>query len=303
MYRLSIFILAISTFLCACKERATVTVTDNSDTSAVNTDTVVLKVPSITKAWETDTMFLTPESVIYDPLKDMLYVSNIGGVPPIKKDGDGFISQVRMDGEIINLKWATGFDAPKGLGLIGSTLYVTDIDRLKAIDTKTGKTINTWKVPGAKFLNDVATSADSIIYFTDSETSTIHRIRKGTLSVVRIDTALGGTNGVYVHNNTLYLAGYKSGNVSIMNIDDQSVQKVASGIPNGDGVERYKDGWIVSNWNGEVYYIDNMGTVTEILDTQEAKMNSADIEVIESKDMLIIPTFFGNKVVAYTLKL
>ncbi len=299
---LPVIIFTISIFTYSCKQRASVTVTENPDSAAVITDTVVIKVPSLSRAWESDTVFRTPESVIYDPLNNMLYVSNIGGVPPNKKDGDGFISQVSTDGKIINLKWATGFDAPKGLGLIGSTLYVTDIDRLKAINTKTGKTINTWKVAGAKFLNDVAVSTDSIIYFTDSQTSTVHQLRKSKLSVVLVDTALGGPNGVYVDGKTLYLAGFQSGHVYTMNVDDLSISQVASGIPGGDGVERYRDGWIVSNWNGEIYHIDDTGKVTEILDTQEAKMNSADIEVIEDKNLLIVPTFFGNKVVAYTIK-
>lgn len=299
----SIILFALCALLIvSCKERASVTVTEKFDTTAIDMDSLVTTAPSLTMAWETDTTLRVPESVLYDAKNDVLYVSNIGGVPPIKKDGDGFISKVGMDGKIITLKWATGFDGPKGLGLIGNTLYVTDIDRLKAVDIKTGKTINTWKVPGATFLNDVATTADSIVYFTDSDKSTIHRLRKGTLSVVKVDQSLGGTNGVYFHDNSLILAGMQSGNVFQMNLDDLSVQQVASGIGAGDGVARYKDGWIVSNWNGEIYHIDGAGKVTQILDTKDAKLNTADIVVIEEKNLLLIPTFFGNKVVAYTLK-
>ena len=303
---MSRFILTLSvilTFMYACKEKATVTVTETSGTTAVVTYTVIVKVPTLTRTWESDTTLMTPESVLYDATNNVLYVSNVGGVPTTKKDGDGFISQLSPDGKIIKLKWATGFDAPKGLGLVGSTLYVTDIDRIKAIDTKTGKTINTWKVPGATNLNDVAISTDSIVYFTDSEKGTIHQLRKGKLSVVRVDTALGGTNGIYVDGNTLLLAGSQSGNVYTMNIGDQSIQTVATGIPSGDGIERYEDGWIVSNWNGQIYHIDDMGKVTMVLDTQGEKLNSADIEVIEEKDLLLVPTFHGNKVVAYQLKI
>jgi sugar lactone lactonase YvrE len=301
MYRLYLFIFVITLFTFSCKQRASVSVTETADSTAVNTDTIVEKIPSLTLAWETDTTLHTPESVLYDPANNLLYVSNIGGVPPVKKDGDGFISQVSLDGKIINRKWATGFDAPKGMSLIGNTLYVTDIDRLKAVDTKTGKTINTWKVSGATFLNDVTVTQDSVIYFTDSDKSTIHRLRHDRLSVVRVDTSLGGTNGIFVEENHLYLAG-SAGNVFKMNIDDQTTEKIGSNIPNGDGIERYNNGWIVSNWSGEIYFIDDMGEITEILDSQEAKLNTADIEVIESKNLLIIPTFFGNKVVAYTLK-
>lgn len=298
MYRIILSLILFSILL-SCKEKATVTVTETRDTSGAIIDTVVVKVPTLTKAWESDTVFHTPESVLFDKSNNLLYVSNIGGVPPTKKDGDGFISQVGLDGTVRNLKWATGFDAPKGMALMGTTLYVTDIDRLKAIDTKTGKTINTWRVPGSKFLNDVAVSADSIVYFTDSDNTTIHQLRKGKLSVLQGDSAMAGVNGVYVDGNTLMFSGYGSGNVYSMNVSDQSVQQVASNIPNGDGIERYRNGWIVSNWEGEVYHIDDARKVVKILDTKSAKMNSADIEVIEEQNMLIIPTFFGNRVVAY----
>ncbi len=301
MYRiyLSLLIIAAATF--ACKRSTNVTVTETKDTTAINVDTMVSLVPSLTLAWESDTTLKTPESVLFDQANNVLYVSNIGGVPPTKKDGDGYISQMGLDGKIINQKWATGFDAPKGMAIWGNKLYVTDIDRVKAVDLKTGKTTNTYKVAGAKFLNDVAVSADSIIYFTDSDMSTIHMLQNGKVSTVHADTSLGGTNGIYVDGNTLLLAS--SGTVYTMNIGDHSIQKVATDIPNGDGIERYKNGWIVSNWAGEVFYIDDKGQVTEILDTQEAKLNTADIEVIESMDLLLIPTFFGNKVVAYKLKI
>lgn len=286
----------------ACKRSATIAVNDNTDSMDVNTDTVVMKLPALTKVWESDTSLLTPESVLYDAANNVLYVSNIGGVPPNKKDGDGFITKMDTNGKIITLKWVTGFDAPKGMALTGTTLYVTDIDRLKAVDIKTGKVTNTWKIPGSTFLNDVVATQDSVIYFTDSDKSAIHKLQKGKLSVVLEDTSLGGTNGIYFHEDKLFLAGYESGNVSTYNLDDQSINQVAAQIPGGDGIERYRDGWIVSNWNGEIHYIDNTGKVTELIDTQAAKLNSADIEVIEERNLLIVPTFFGNKVIAYEIK-
>jgi hypothetical protein len=302
MVRLLFSFVTLILLAAGCKEKASVSVTEQTDSTEVMTDTLV-KVPTLTMVWQTDTMLRTAESVLYDQANNILYVSNIGGVPPNKKDGDGYIAKLSPDGKIITEKWATGFDAPKGMGLLGTTLYVTDIDRIKAVDTRTGKTINTWKVPGATFLNDIATSADSVVYFTDSDKSAIHQLKKGRLSVVRIDTVLGGTNGVYVEGNHLYLAGYQSGIVFDMNLDDQSYQKVATDIPGGDGIERYKDGWIVSNWNGEIYHINKDGEVNKLLDTKADKINSADIEVIESQDLLLVPTFFGNRVVAYKLSL
>ena len=85
-----------------------------------------------------------PESALPDPAGDAIYVSNVVGAPDAK-DGNGYISRVSPDGKILEQRWAVGLDAPKGLILRGSTLFVSDIDRLVAIDTATGKIAGTWQ--------------------------------------------------------------------------------------------------------------------------------------------------------------
>jgi sugar lactone lactonase YvrE len=219
-----------------------------------------------------------------------------------KKDNDGYISRVGLDGKIKDLKWATGFSAPKGMGQSGNILYVTDIDRLVSIDITTGKIKNTWKVDGATFLNDVYVTAAGTVYFTDSNTSTIYTITNGKVETVLADATLGGTNGILVEENTIYLAGYGSGNVYRMDMTTKSVEKIATDVPGGDGIVRYGEDLLVSNWNGQVYHVTMDGVVTLLLDSQEAKLNAADIEVIADKNLLLVPTFFGNGVTAYELK-
>src|ERR1700704_2671812 len=78
-----------------------------------------------------------PESVLFDPTANILYVSNVAG-DAAGKDGKGFISRLSLDGKVLDLEWATGLDAPKGLAQVGDKLYVSDIDSLVAIDIKTG---------------------------------------------------------------------------------------------------------------------------------------------------------------------
>ena len=109
---------------------------------------------TLTPKWTTEATLRVPESVLLDSKNNVLYVSSIDGTPETK-DGNGFISQVTLDGKIKNLKWATGLDAPKGMGLFNNNLYVADISRLVTIDTKTGKVTQTLEIEGAKFLNDV----------------------------------------------------------------------------------------------------------------------------------------------------
>src|SRR5881296_227339 len=87
--------------------------------------------------------FLTPESVLHDTAQDVYFVSNING-SPTTKDNNGFISRVRPDGAVENLKFIEGghggvtLNAPKGLAIRGDTLWVADIDMVRSFDAKTG---------------------------------------------------------------------------------------------------------------------------------------------------------------------
>jgi len=58
----------------------------------------------IKEAWRTDTILMTPESVILDRKRNVFYITNLN-FEPRKKDGNGFISRADRDGKIIELKW------------------------------------------------------------------------------------------------------------------------------------------------------------------------------------------------------
>src|SRR5947209_971296 len=75
--------------------------------------------------------FEAPESII--KIRDIIFVSNIGGAQanPMAKDGNGFISLLSANGNIIQKKFQKGIlNGPKGLAVIGNTVYVADIDRI-----------------------------------------------------------------------------------------------------------------------------------------------------------------------------
>lgn len=296
---LSVLYLLILT-LTSCKPSAPAS-DQSQETQADTSATEILPVPGLNLLWETDQKLTTAESVLYDKANNVLYVSCINGVPPDKKDNDGFIARVTTDGKIQDQKWVTGLSAPKGMGLYGNTLYVTDIDRLVAIDITSGKMANTWKVDGASFLNDVFITDDGRIYFSDSNTNTIHSLADGKVSTVKTDTLFGGANGILVEGDIMYVAGYIKGKFCRMNLTTKNVELITSEIPGGDGVERYEDAIIVSNWNGQVYHMAADHAVTMLMDSQDAKLNAADIEIIPEKNLLLVPTFFGNNVMAYQL--
>lgn len=116
--------------------------------------------------WETDSLFDKPESAVYDVKKQVIYVSNING-QYCTKDGNGFISRVDLDGNILELNWVTGLNSPQGLALHGNKLYVADVDEIMEIDVDQEKIINKYKIDGAKFLNDAASDKSGNIFVSD----------------------------------------------------------------------------------------------------------------------------------------
>ena len=284
-------------FMCFAFINCTSSTDETTEENAVKMQTPLLEL-----AWESDTTLLTPESVLYDAANDFYYVSCINGVPPDAKDGDGYIAKMDANGKIITDKWATGMSAPKGMALVGNTLYVADISKIVMIDVATGKISGEKEIEGAAFLNDMDAASDGTVYFTDSGTKKAYSMKNGEVKELFTNDDLAQINGVYVDGDNLTFASMESGNVVKYSLLNNTATVVSDSLFGGDGIKKYKDGYIISNWNGEVYHLTADWKKTKILDTQRAKLNAADIEVVESKNLLLVPTFFGNKVMAYKIK-
>jgi hypothetical protein len=75
---------AAATIMSILLAAANVTITNAQQQQQVTTT-------KIEKVWETPAELKTPESVIYEPNENVLFVSNIDGAPD-RKDKQGFIS-------------------------------------------------------------------------------------------------------------------------------------------------------------------------------------------------------------------
>ncbi|GAB2557688.1 ATP/GTP-binding protein [Spirosoma aerophilum] len=254
----------------------------------------------LVKVWETDTTLRTPESVLYDG-KNTIYVANIDGKPDAL-DGSGFISKVTLDGKVENLHWTSGLNAPKGMGLYKKRLYVTDVYRLICINTENGQAEKTWDALGKDpFLNDVTVATDGTVYVSDNRNDKIYRLKDDKWEVWMEGEQLNKPNGLLaVGKDKLMIGSTKIGALQSVDLATKAITKLADGMANTDGiVPEGKGNYFVSDWSGQLFHIGTDGTKVQLMDTRDQKINSADIDYIAKKKLLIVPTFYKNSLVAY----
>ena len=251
----------------------------------------------LTKLWESDSLFKTPESVLIYPKKEFLFVSNIDG-GPAEKDGKGSIGIMGINGKTFRVEWVKGLNAPKGMGIYREKLYVTDLDEVVMIEIDKSAIGKRFPIPGSQFLNDITVDKKGVVYVSDSRGKRIYKIEKEQVTLFA--DGLAGPNGLLIQDEGLYVLD----NGALWLYDAQkNKKKIAEGMEGGtDGVERVSnDEFIVSSWAGIIYLVKVDGTVVKLLDYREDKINTADIAFDAKTKTLYVPTFYNNKVMAFKL--
>ncbi len=257
--------------------------------------------------------FSTPESVKWDSAQDVYFVSNINGAPNAK-DGNGFISRVGPAGMVTDSAFITGLNAPKGLALVGDTLWVTDIDVVRAFNARTGVPGATVAVPGAIFLNDIAAAPDGSLYVTDTAirfgaagiehlgTDQIFRIapdRKVSVAI-KSDT-LARPNGITwdAANGRFIVVPIGGKSLFAWKPGDAAPTVIGTGPGGFDGVEIAAGAIWVSSWaDSSVYrYVNGQGT-----NLIKGVPSPADIGYDARRNRLLIPIFTGNRVEIWQLQ-
>jgi hypothetical protein len=301
--------------------RDTAAATAAVDTAVAPAETATTNVipPSTASASKVLTIegFLTPESVLHDTIQDIYFVSNINGIPTAK-DNNGFISRVKPDGAVENLKFIEGgrngvLNAPKGLALQGDTLWVTDIDVVRAFNARTGAAMDSVSLAasGAVFLNDVAAALTGALYVTDTGIrfddvgnvlhpgpDRVFRIGpdRAVTVAVRGDT-LGWPNGIALDQaGRRFVIVGKS--VLAWKPGDRAASVIARGAGGFDGVEIARGKILVSSWTDS--------SVTRFDSTQGTKLitgipSPADIGYDAKRNRVLIPVFTGNRVEVWQL--
>jgi DNA-binding beta-propeller fold protein YncE len=250
----------------------------------------------IVKVWESDSLFLKPESALYDSSKKTVYISNING-EYLAKDGNGFISKMKTNGEIEKLKWIEGLDNPQGMGLYKNKLYVADINRVVQINTKTAKIEKIYNVETAKFFNDITSDVNGEIYISDCFDNKIYKISNDKIKLWFDSDILSMPNGLLCTKDDILVLNMKNKTAFAINKLTKKFHEIFNGIDNLDGiVSDGESGYIVSGaWQGQLFHIFSDGKKKLLLDLGKEKIITADIEYIVKQNLLIVPTL--NKTV------
>jgi len=254
---------------------------------------------SLSKQWETVPGLKVPESVLYDTVTGLIFVSNVNG-NPAEKDSNGYISTLSPEGKILKADWVTGLDAPKGMGILNNKLYVTNIDEVAEIDIPTASIINRYPVEGSRFLNDIAIDPKTgMIFITDTDPGKVFLLFEGKVSSWLEGDLFKGANGLFLKGSKLYIG--TSNSILQADINTGEVQVTIPNSGNVDGLYVTSEGrFIFSDWKGSVFVASLNGKPELLLNTSAHKVNAADFGIISKKNYILIPTFGDNKVVCYS---
>lgn len=266
--------------------------------------------------------FNVPESVRYDSELDVYYVSNINGNPS-QKDNNGFIARVRADSTGVTAMLVEGgkrgatLHAPKGLAIVGDTLWVADIDALRAFNRRTGAPVRSVNLlpQKATFLNDVAVGGDGAIYITDTGirfdaqggmthpgVNRIFRVSGTTVTEAAKGDSLVNPNGIAwdAAGNRFILAPFGGPNLQTWRPGQATPTTLVAGPGQYDGVEVLSDGnLLVTSWADSTVHIVHGGShMMALIRNLSAP---ADIGVDTKRNVVAVPRFNDGKVEYYRI--
>jgi hypothetical protein len=239
-----------------------------------------------------------------------IYVADIGKeLNPNSKDGDVKIIKLDKNGQVLDSTFVKEkLNAPKGLAIDNGILFLNDIDRLFAIDLKTGTKI--YEIDFSKdssFLNDIAIWDSTTLYVTATDKNKLFKVNliDKSYSEIKIDHTISGINGLFCHKKTnrLYINGFGTDNkpngvVGYLNLKDNTFTKLTELEGYYDGLYITNDVLYVSNWiafekRGILFSIQLYDNRLNILKLPEFIAGPADF-IIDNDQLIVLGMMNGE---------
>jgi len=247
-----------------------------------------------------------PSHPLYDPDSNSLFVTQISGVGD-EKDGVGVVSRLDLNGNMLDVEWISGLDAPKGIARQGTTLWVSDIDRLHRIDSRTAEIEESLDVPDAKFLVGTAVDSQGTVYVADMLASKIHQYRDKRFAVYVAGDALESPAGLVVAADRLIVAAWGLTDDyttevpgRFIAIEKRKSRPISQAVGNLYGlVSDGAKGWLGTDFTtGRVLHVTETKEPRELL---RLSKGIGGIEFVTSRQLLIVTEVTENRISAFDL--
>lgn len=255
----------------------------------------------------------SPNSFVGDESGQDFYISNINGAPE-ERDNNGFITKLDASGKILSLKFIQGgvanvlLHAPKGMALVGHTLYVADLDQLKGFDTTSGKPLMSVSFPVSPSgkhvsLTDVAAGPNGLLYASDQNANSIYRIditSDHRVTLLIHDARLAGPSGIAVHPKTGHViaVSWEEGKILEIAPDGRLTELESNGFFTGrfqnlSGVDfdRWGNMYVSDFSKGKIWRITRdhrFQVIAEYLPTP------ADIGIDRTNNLILVPYYYDH---------
>jgi sugar lactone lactonase YvrE len=256
----------------------------------------------VSRLWETADDFPTPESVLHDPERDALYVSNFDvfnvGMAPVQS-----ISRLSMDGEILEAEWVGGVSNPSGMAIFEDRLFVVERSFVAEIEIDTGEIVERHAIPGGRLLNDIAIDSAGRIYVSDSGAGVIYRLADGEVEAWATGDEIVRPNGLHVDGDRLIVGNNGDSRLKSVDLADGTIRTIARLGPGViDGIETDSDGnYLVSLVEGKLYRVDSSGELSKLVDTTGPGGYIANFDYVPENGLVVVPTYTDNRIVTYRL--
>jgi hypothetical protein len=255
----------------------------------------------------TDAGFMSPGAVLADTIGDVYLVSNINGTAG-EQDGNGFISRLSPEGEVLDLQWIApagerALNSPQGMALRGDSLFVADLACIRIFHRESGEDLGNTCLDDVSHITDVDVGPEGSIFIVDSglEFSDAGPVATGTDAVYRLvlgtesrgstlarSSELGNPQGIAVGRRGIFVTTSESGEIFRLTPSGDRTDVFPASDRHLTGIVFLTDGgFAFSSWSDEaIFLVTGEGQVVRLL---EGVQEPGGIGFDPSRNRLIVP--------------